>query len=174
MTNSLRHDFFCQSTAYQICSIFFIQTIFSVKVQHIKFAQYSLLKRSIFSVKVQHIKFAAYSLFKRWILSQSFYCHFKMPNNGQWTKSTRGATYYYQTNNPEKKRLEYEERKERLNAVLMERRAAKATNDTIESAPSNFGEKGDARLFWIGLFVAPLMLVIFFLTYYRICSSKWS
>ena len=70
---------------------------------------------------------------------------------------------YYQTINPEKKRLEYEERKERLNAVLMERRAAKATNER---------EKGDARLFWIGLFVAPLMLVIFFLTYYRICSSK--
>ena len=36
--------------------------------------------------------------------------------------------------NPEENRLEYEERKDRLRAVLMNRRA-KATNATIESAP---------------------------------------
>jgi len=34
----------------------------------------------------------------------------------------------------------------------------------LDSLASNFGGKGDARLFWIGLFVAPLMWVIFFLT----------
>ena len=36
--------------------------------------------------------------------------------------------------NPEASRLEYEERRDRLRRVLMNRRA-KATNDTIESAP---------------------------------------
>ena len=38
--------------------------------------------------------------------------------------------------NPEDSRLEYEERKDRLRRVLMNRRA-KATNDTIESAPQD-------------------------------------
>ena len=34
----------------------------------------------------------------------------------------------------------------------------------MDSLASNFGGKGDARLFWIGLVVAPLMWIIFFLT----------
>lgn len=35
---------------------------------------------------------------------------------------------------------------------------------TLDSLASNFGGKADARLFWVGLFVAPAMWVIFFLT----------
>ena len=34
----------------------------------------------------------------------------------------------------------------------------------LDSLASNFGGKADARLFWIGLVVAPVMWIIFFLT----------
>ena len=34
----------------------------------------------------------------------------------------------------------------------------------LDSLASNFGGKGDARLFWTGLIVAPAMWIIFFLT----------
>jgi hypothetical protein len=46
----------------------------------------------------------------------------------RWKKS------FSNTQNPEERRLEYEERQERLRAVLMQRRAA---NATTESAPRN-------------------------------------
>jgi len=34
----------------------------------------------------------------------------------------------------------------------------------LDSLASNFGGKADARLFWIGLVIAPVMWIIFFLT----------
>ena len=49
----------------------------------------------------------------------------------RWKKS------FSNTQNPEERRLEYEDRQERLRAVLMQRRAANANNDTTESAPRN-------------------------------------
>ena len=53
-----------------------------------------------------------------------------MPKNRGWSGFQVTST---QTN-PEERRLEYEERKDRLRRVLMNRRA-KATKDGIESAP---------------------------------------
>ena len=47
----------------------------------------------------------------------------------RWKKS------FSNTQNPEERRLEYEERQERLRAVLMQKRAANATN--AESAPKD-------------------------------------
>ena len=35
---------------------------------------------------------------------------------------------------------------------------------TLDSLASNFGGKADARLFWLGLIIAPAMWIIFFLT----------
>ena len=35
---------------------------------------------------------------------------------------------------------------------------------TLDSLASNFGGKADARLFWLGLVIAPAMWIIFFLT----------
>ena len=61
-----------------------------------------------------------------------------MPKRKQ-SVAKRWKNSFSNTQNPEERRLEYEERQERLRAVLMQRRAANATttNDTTESAPRN-------------------------------------
>ena len=60
-----------------------------------------------------------------------------MPKRKQ-SVAKRWKNSFSNTQNPEERRLEYEDRQERLRAVLMQRRAANATtNDTTESAPRN-------------------------------------
>ena len=44
---------------------------------------------------------------------------------------------------------------------------------TLDSLATNFGGKSDARLFWIGLIVAPVMWIIFFLTAFFSFSFRW-
>jgi len=46
-------------------------------------------------------------------------------------------------------------------------------SSTLDSLATNFGGKADARLFWIGLVVAPVMWVIFFLTAFFGFSFRW-
>ena len=57
-----------------------------------------------------------------------------MPKRKQ-SVAKRWKNSFSNTQNPEERRLEYEDRQERLRAVLMQRRAANATN--AESAPQN-------------------------------------
>ena len=44
---------------------------------------------------------------------------------------------------------------------------------TLDSLATNFGGKADARLFWIGLVVAPAMWIVFFLTAFFSFSFRW-
>ena len=44
---------------------------------------------------------------------------------------------------------------------------------TLDSLATNFGGKSDVRLFWVGLVVAPVMWVIFFITAFFSFSFRW-